>query len=491
MWVVLAVLGCGRAAPTAAAAPELNTALGTVSPRFLSVALDASQLVGGKWWSPTGQVESGFGQTRISPYDFSRPRLRKLAAALAPAVLRIGGSEADVIHYDLSESPGPTPEGSDAVLDRTQWNALSAFARELDFQILFTLNAGPSARGADRRWNPENARGLVEYAAAQGDPVLGWELGNEINGYPFIFGNLRLTGADYARDFAIARTLVDEAMPAAKLAGPASAFWPGLGELSPVLPEFLSAAGTKTDLLTWHYYPQQSRRCPVHVRPAGEKVMLEPSALDDANRWAEGLERQRRRDAPQAQLWLGEVGNAQCGGEPGVSDRFAGTLWWLDALGQMARAGNQVVARQTLSGSDYGLLDDESLEPRPDFWASVLWKRLMGPQVLDARHSGAARVRVYAHCAAQPPGVVMLAINLDTSQPAQFDPGISGSIEAWSLTAGSLDAQTVELNQVTLQLAPDGSLPPLASERRESPLALPPLSATFLLFPGADAPACH
>src|SRR5919201_613535 len=102
------------------------------------------------------------------------------------------------------------------------------------------------------------------------------------------------------------------------------------------------------------------------------------------SRWAQLVERARTQYSPGAEVWLGESGNAQCGGEPGVSDALAGTLWWVDQLGALARRGQRVVFRQTLVGSDYGLLDDQTLDPRPDYWASILWKRVMGTKVLSA-----------------------------------------------------------------------------------------------------------
>jgi len=47
-------------------------------------------------------------------------------------------------------------------------------------------------------------------------------------------------------------------------------------------------------------------------------------------------------------------------------------------LGGLALEGTEVQCRQALSGSDYGLLSEETLQPTPDYWASLLWRRLMG-----------------------------------------------------------------------------------------------------------------
>ena len=86
------------------------------------------------------------------------------------------------------------------------------------------------------------------------------------------------------------------------------------------------AAGSEADIVTWHYYPQQSRRCPMATRRAGPEPLLHPGFLDESELHARELEGLVQKYAPQAELWLGETGNAQCGGEPEASDRFAGSL---------------------------------------------------------------------------------------------------------------------------------------------------------------------
>src|SRR5262249_34914262 len=151
-------------------------------------------------------------------------------------------------------------------------------------------------------------------------------------------------------------------------------------------------------------------------RRASLGELLDPASLDEVSRWASDVERRRDASAPGLPMWLGETGGAQCGGEPGVSDVFASSLWWTDELGLLAARGESIVVRQTLVGSNYGLLDDATLEPRPDWFASVLFKRLMGREVLGVVRTepGDPFVRVYAHCAkgAAPGSIALLAINL-------------------------------------------------------------------------------
>ena len=179
-----------------------------------------------------------------------------------------------------------------------------------------------------------------------------------------------------------------------------------LGEGRSFSNEVIERAGHLLGVVSWHYYPQQSHRCPVATRRARPGVLPPPAQLDDVEHWAQGVAAAARAHAPGAQLWLGETGSAQCGGEPGLSNAFADSLWWVDQLGRLARRGHAVVVRQTLSGSDYGLIDDASLEPNPSYWASWLWRRLMGTEVLAAgTDTVTASLRVYAHCTpARAPG---------------------------------------------------------------------------------------
>lgn len=433
-------------------------ALQRVDARFLSLAIDTSQLLGGHFWSASGRVEVGRGSERVPPLDLERPRLLALARALGPAYLRVGGTEADHVYYSVGAARGSErPPEYELELDEATWAALVAFARAARFELAFTVNAGPSARDATGAWRPDNAEQLIEHAAERGDPIALWELGNEVNGYWFIHGMWNQpSGAQYGRDLWSFRRALARHFQAPRVAGPASVFFPRLGEPSLAERDFtaqaLESGGAALDVVSWHYYPQQSRRCPVATRRAHAGHLLAPSELDEGERWSAQLIQLRDRWAPAAQLWLGETGHAQCGGEPGLSDRYASGLWWLDRLGQAARGGQAVVVRQTLLGSDYGLLDGVTLEPRPDYYNSLLWRRLMGEVVLDTSVApGNPYVRAYAHCSAHGSGVSVLVLNVHPGREAKFEiEGAPRELWRYQLTAPSLDSRTLFLNGTPL-----------------------------------------
>lgn len=481
---------------------DLQRPVEHVDEHFLSVAIDTSQLVGGHFWSASGRVEVGRGSERVAPIDLRRPRLRALARALGPAYLRVGGTEADHVHYAVGAARGSErPPAYELTLDESTWDGLQQFARAAGFELVFTVNAGPSARDADGAWRSENAEQLFAYAAARGDRVAVWELGNEVNGYWFIHGlTEQPSGEQYGRDLWTFRHALSRHFDAVRVAGPASVFFPRLGE--PLfdglgfLPAALEAGGAALDIISWHFYPQQSRRCPVATRRARPDRLLSPTELDEVERWAGELRAWRDRSAPGARLWLGETGHAQCGGEPGLSDRYASGLWWLDQLGRAARSGQAVVVRQTLLGSDYGLLDGGTLEPRPDYFNSLLWRKLMGRTVLDASASGADPfLRVYAHCSPQPgAGVSLLVLNEHPARAARFilhdaAPQVLGHV----ISAPALDSRHLTINDrvMTARDATRFELEGRALTSDGAPWTLPAASYAFLELRGIDAPACH
>ena len=64
----------------------------------------------------------------------------------------------------------------------------------------------------------------------------------------------------------------------------------------------------------------------------------------------------------------------------------------------------------TLVASDYGLLDEMTLAPRPNYWAALLWRQLMGTVVLDPGLPVQRGLHVYAHCQRGISGAVALLI---------------------------------------------------------------------------------
>lgn len=477
---------------------DLSSPVAEVDERYLSVAVDTAQVVGGLFWSaePVAQL---IGEERQPVYDFTRPRLRALASELAPAFLRIGGSDADRVFYDMSDDPlaeEDLPEAFEFVLTAEQVDGIFEFSEVMGFDVMFTLSAGPGARDQAGDWTPDMARTLLQYVSDNEYQVTLWELGNEWDRFSIILG-VPATPEMAVREFAAVRALLNEFYDDFNLGGTSGAYWPSIGELVPMYGPFMElGGGDSLDVVTWHYYPTQSERGGVlRTDPWEQGILLDPEDLDIGFRWAEEVIGYRDAHAPELPVWLGESGHAQFGGQPGASDSWEGTFWWLDQLGGLARRNIQVSVRQTLSGSNYGILDDATLDPRPDYWASVLWRRLMGQRVLDVQRTSVSElVRLYAHCSYERPGAVtLLAINLDAENSVRIElEGVSNDgKELYVLTSDALDSTDLMLNG-TLLRDDAGVLPPLEPEPVGSgPADVPARAIAFIVYPNASAPACQ
>ena len=186
-------------------------------------------------------------------------------------------------------------------------------------------------------------------------------------------------------------------------------------------------------------------------------------------------------------MWLTETADAACGGNPWAST-FLDTFRYLDQLGRLARAGVQVVAHNTLASSDYGLLDEKTFRPRPNYWAALLWRRLMGTTVLDAGvHHG---THVYAHCQRVVPGAVtLLAINTDRTTAAILR--LPTTSERYTLSADHLQSPGARLNGAALEFGPNDDLPHFAGVRSPpGSVELAPATITFLTIGDAGNMAC-
>jgi hypothetical protein len=172
-------------------------------------------------------------------------------------------------------------------------------------------------------------------------------------------------------------------------------------------------------------------------------------------------------------------------GNPWAST-FLDTFRYLDQLGRLAKAGVQVVAHNTLASSDYGLLDEKTLRPRPNYWAALLWRRLMGTTVLDAgMHRG---IHVYAHCR-RAVAVTLLAINADRTTAAILRLPLTS--ERYTLSADHPQSAEVKLNRTALELGPNDDLPHFAAVRSPpGSVEVAPATITFLTIGNAGNTAC-
>jgi len=492
--------------------PAAMSRTGSVDERFQSYNIEMIEVTGGRFWKPydktskdtdhppaparpSASTPAGLPSNLYeyrSPIDLSNARLRKLAAALAPAYIRVSGTWANTVYFHDSDDPAPPtpPAGFNGVLTRKQWKGVIDFARSADGKIMTSFAFGTGTRDASGNWTPGQARRLIAYTKAAGGSIDAAEFMNEPN---FAGNGGAPTGYDaeaFGRDIDAFRRFFKEAAPGSLFLGPGSA---GEGGILGSVPapgrlkteDLVMAAGPVFDVFSYHIYTAVSQRCagPVPAMGTTAAAALSSEWLSRPDRIHAFYAALRDRFDPGKPLWVTETADTGCGGNPWAST-FRDTFRFLSQRGRLAQQGVGLIAHNTLAASDYGLLDEKTLEPRPNYWAAVLWRRLMGTTVLSPGAKAGDDLYLYAHSMRDHSGgVTVLAINAGATARELKVP-LAG--ERYTLTARDLDSTTVELNGHELRAGADGTLPRIAAIKvRAGRIMLPPASITFAAFPKA------
>jgi Glycosyl hydrolase family 79, N-terminal domain len=482
---LLVTLPCARAsAAELSIEPSSIGRIGAVDDRFQSYNIEMVEVTGGRFWkpydSPVRERHSELLEYR-PPIDLHDPRLRKLAAALAPAYLRVSGTWANATYFaDLDLPPSP-PAGFDGVLSLEQWRAAIDFSKTVGADIVTSFAVGPGNRDATGAWSPDQARRLLAYTYSAGGRIAAAEFMNE----PDVAVNGASAAGDdaesYARDFTIFHAFMKKNYPQVLILGP------GTSDEAASAARLLAASEpASVDAISYHYYGALSERC---IGRSAPEDALSEERLAGTDRGFAFYQSLRDRFAPGKPIWLTETAEAACGGNRWDAT-FLDTFRYLDQLGRLAAAGVQVVMHNTLAGSDYGLLDERTFEPRPNFWGAWLWRRLMGRIVLDPAVRAEPGLHLYAHCQrGTPGGVSLLIINVGREWHAVTLPVAS---ERYALRATNLQDNRVQLNDTTLRLDADNNLPKIAGGRTMAgALSIAPASITFVTIPDAANKACR
>ncbi len=490
----------GALADAPSVTPSSLPRVGTVDARFQSYDIEMIEVTGGRFWKPySSKPDAQPAQSPRSgsgtppgmdpnlyeyrpPIDLADARLRKLAAALAPAYLRVSGTWANTTYFaDSDEAPTAPPAGFNGVLTRRQWRNVVEFSQAVDARIVTSFAVSSGTRDAAGIWTPDQARRLLAYTHAIGGTIAAAEFMNEPNLAALAGAPAGYDASAYARDFRIFHRLAEQAAPEMMILGPGTT-----GETA-IAADLLAASGPGVDALSYHYYGTLSARCSGKSSP---EAALSEDWLSRTDRALAFYQALRDRLEPGKPIWLTETADAACGGNPWAAT-FLDTFRYLDQLGRLARAGVQVVMHNTLAASDYGLLDQSTRKPRPNYWGALLWRQLMGTTVLDTGVPTRSGLHVYAHCQrGTPGGVVVLVVNTDRNAPhALVLPTVSAR---YTLDAARLLDADVRLNGRTLALGAADELPDIAGVPAAADIVtFQPVTITFLAIPDAGNDACR
>jgi heparanase 1 len=524
--VVLGIAACSKA-PGPGSPGRIDAAsmrpIGTVDERFQSYNIEMVEVIGGRFWKPyrdidallkaqssatqsnkdAAAVPAGMDPNMYQqrpPIDLTNSRLRKLAAALGPAYVRVSGTWANTAYFQNSDQPTPKtpPKGFGGVLTRRQWKGVIDFAQAVDAKLVTSFATSLGIRNRAGIWTTDQASQLLAYTKSIGGSIAAAEYMNEPT-YAEMGGAPKgYDAAAYGRDFSVFLPFVKKTAPDMLILGPG-----GVGEGIPLAPiglagsiikseDILKATGPKFDGFSYHSYGATSQRC-ASMGPASQttaEAALSEDVLSRADRIEAFYADLRDRYGPGKPLWLTETADAACGGNPWAST-FLDSFRYLDQLGRLSKRGVQVHMHNTLASSDYGLLDGNTLMPRPNYWAALLWHRFMGTTVLDPGPSPAASLHLYAHCLrGGEGGVALLAINADRVASPWLD--LPMRTQRYTLTAHDLTDIRVQMNGSELRLGDHDELPVLESTPEKlGRVSFAPVSISFLAIPDAHNPACQ
>ena len=494
---------------TAPLNPAAFPSVGQVDERFQSYNVEMAEVVGGRFWkpyshmsptaAPPAQINVGRDPNLFEarpPADLGDRRLRALAAPLGPAYVRVSGTWANSAYFQNDDAPAQesAPNGYSGVLTRSEWRGVIDFAKAVNAKLVTSFTISTGVRDASGVWTPVEALPLLDYTSSIGGEIYAAEMFNEPNLAGYGGGLKGYDAAAFARDSSVFRALLEQTAPHVKIVGPGDVTTANVAIPGAPTSENLinSAPSPRFDIFSYHFYPAVSQRC----APPGEARVgtSEDQALTEA--WLARTDQAfsehkavRDRYAPQAPIWITETAQAACGGSPWAAT-FTDTFRYLDQMGRLAKQGVSVIFHNTLAASEYGLIDQTGFQPRPNYWAALLWRRLMGTTVLDAG-PGRAGLHVYAQCLrGQPGGVSVLAINLSL-QPASLKVG-GPPAEVYTLSAPTLTSSTVLLNGRPLNLGANDRIPELQPRRINGKLVtLAPQSIDFIAWPRAGNANCQ
>jgi heparanase len=496
--------------------PAKIPAAGRVDERFQSYNIEMVEVIGGRFWKPyestkneskaqepasqAGVAPAGLDPNLYqyrAPIDLSNPRLRKLAAALSPAYVRVSGTWANSAYFQDSDNAAPAnaPAGFSGVLTRQEWKGLIDFSHAVNAEIVTSVATGPGPRDAQGVWTSEQARELFGYTKSVGGRIAASEFMNEPTFAAMGGAPKGYDAASYGRDVEVFRSFLRKTAPDTVFLGPGS-----VGEGPFAIPmaggvlkseDLLRAVGPVFDVFSYHLYAAISQRC------ASMGASPQTTAAAALSRdWLSRPEKigtfyadLRDKFEPGKSLWITETADAACGGNPWAST-FLDTFRYLVQHASLAQRGVKVIMHNTLASSDYGLLDENTFAPRPNYWAALLWRRLMGVTVLDPQISPTANLYVYAYCLRNHSGgVALLAVNADEHQIHEIT---LAPAERYTLTAKQLQDREVQLNGKTLQLNSDGDVPAFVGQpTRSGRISFAPESITFLAISNANNSSCR
>ena len=464
-------------------------ALRKMDKRLVSYNVEMTEVTGGTFWSAytDGQIDGteefpvikdwtnmGNLQQYYPPIDLYNPRLRKLAKELGTAWVRVSGTWANKTYYDFDgHCNGQVPEGFQNLLTKEQWIGVLDFVKSIDGKLLVSVANCPGIHSADEPWPSEQAELLFRTSKEYGVPINAAEFTNEPNMMAMSGLPQGYTAQDHARDHDLFGAWLRENYPECLFVGPCTCgdidmFGMGMdnvgGGIASALQivtteELLGENKVKLDVFSYHYYNGVSERGAAMGGHWPYEAATTDKYLNVAGNCARQYIPRRDRYVPGGQMWVTESGDAGCGGNTWAST-YTDVLRTLNELGDFSTVTDGIIFHNTLASSDYGYLKHGTFEPRPNYFAALLWNKLMGSTVYETGLPAIDGTHVYAHSRKDGQnGIVYLIIN-NSNEAATVE--LPKDAVRYTLTGnGKMRSRTMLLNGKELVLGANDEMPAL------------------------------
>jgi hypothetical protein len=462
-----------------------------VNERYQSVNIEMCEVVGGDFWIPYHLMDSeevsmvNFSSLKrtIPPVNLYEKKLRTLASALGPMYVRVSGTWANTTYFQDNNEPklSTAPDGYENVLTRAEWKGVIEFCKDTDSKLVTSFAISDGIRDSEGNWTPSQIEPLVNYTKSIGGEIYAAEMFNEPSHASYGGAPEGYDAAYYARDFDAFKSFVESNVPDMKIMGPGSTGEGGImgdgGEMS--TDKIMTADPNPVfDIFSYHYYGGVSKRCMGRLTPENA---LTDEWLSKTELGLKYYEEARDKYMPGAPIWLTETAEAACGGNPWAAT-YVDCFRYLEQLGRLAKKNVQVVMHNTLCASEYALLEQDTHEPRPNYWAALLWNKFMGTKVYDAGEQTNGPDIFVHNLKNSSKGYAVLVVNPEDRESSIETPS---QAQQYLLTAAGDDLQTkkVKLNGSLLELTADEKLPMIKGKKIDAgKVTVPPYSILFLTF---------
>ena len=482
-----------------------------IDERLVSYNIEMTEITGGTFWKaytdaqvegtePFPVIEDWTNMSNLQqwydPIDTKNPRLIKLAKELGTAWVRVSGTWANKTYYDFDgHTGGKVPEGFQNLLTKEQWLSLLDFVKAVNGKLLVSVANCPGIHAADEPYPFEQADLLFRTSKEYGVPISAAEFTNEpnmmaISGLPHGY-----TAADHARDHDLFGAWLRKNYPECLFVGPCTVGdidMTGTGNAQAgggiasalnkvTTEELLGEYRVPMDAFSYHYYNGVSERGAAMGGYWPVDSALTEQYLFIAANCARQYVSRRDRYVPGGQMWVTESGDAGCGGTT-YAPTYVDVPRTLNELGEFCTVTDGIIFHNTLASSAYGYLEHGTFEPRPSYFAVLLWNRLMGKVCYATNEPIREGAHVYCHSRKDgKPGFVYLIINNSLTETTTVE--LPKTAQVYALTGnGKLRSRIMLLNGKELVLGENDSMPELTGVTAEDTVDIAPGGCTFIVL---------